>query len=460
MPEAKRPEAGEEHLPAKRAGAVVRAPARVAVALVFVSLGAAAFAIAFRGGLQLVYGYLYGHPDVLDAFVNLPYAARVLVPAAGGLLAGSVARISARFRGPGMGDVMEAVVLGRTRLSFRGTMSRALGSWLALATGNSVGREGALIQFGGTIGSSIASLSAIRGANARALIAAGTAAGFSAAYNTPFAAVLFVIEVVTGVVAIEAIAMVMIATAIATALLRATVGGGPIYGQRAFAVMSPTELFAHALLGVLAGLVAQAFMRLLAAGEGAFQRTKIPQPWRAGLGGALVGLLAAPLPEVVGNGFEPLNVLLDGRYAVSLVVVLVVAKAFATTASVASGSPGGVFTPSLFIGGGVGMLWGHAVAAFVEAPSPQGSYILVGMAAMIAATTHAPLMASVLVFEVSGDYGIVLPLVLATAFATLVSFLMRRDSIYTAELRRRGIHWEMTLGGRRVRRSRGDGGST
>jgi CIC family chloride channel protein len=143
--------------------------------------------------------------------------------------------------------------------------------------------------------------------------------------------------------------------------------------------------------------------------------------------------------------------MLDGNYTASFVAVLVVAKAFATTSSVSSGSPGGVFTPSLFIGGGLGLLWGHMVAGLVHAPDSEGSFALVGMAAMIAATTHAPLMASVLVFELSGDYAIVLPLVLATAIATLLSRRLRKDSIYTAELHRLGVEWEVTLGGREVR---------
>jgi CIC family chloride channel protein len=425
----------------------------VVVALVIVSVGAAAFAMSFRMSLQFVYATVFGDHDVLEAFVHLPVRLRALLPAVGGLLAGTVARLTARTAAQGVGDVMEAVVLGGTRLSVRATLSKALGSWFAIASGNSVGREGPLILFGSSLGLLVSSLLRVPIHSARALIAVGTAAGFAAAYNTPLAAVLFVIEVVTGVVAIDALGMVLIGTAISTAILRATIGGGPIYGQRAFTIASSHELLAHAILGLLAGLVAQGFMRLLVVGEVGFSSTKIEQPWRAAIGGAIVGLLAIGLPEVAGNGYEPLNRMLDGQYAVGLVAVLVVAKAVATTASVSSGSPGGVFTPSLFIGGGLGLLWGRAVASFVHAPESEGSYALVGMAAMIAATTHAPLMASVLVFELSGDYAIVLPLVLATAIATLLSRRMRKDSIYTAELRRRGVEWEVTLSGRLVQKA-------
>ena len=163
--------------------------------------------------------------------------------------------------------------------------------------------------------------------------------------------------------------------------------------------------------------------------------------------------MAIAWPQVTGNGYEPLNLLLDEHYSLGLVAVLLVAKALATTASVSSGSPGGVFTPSLFIGGALGLIFGHFVSGYVGAPGSEGGYALVGMAAMIAATTRAPLMAAVLVFELSGDYAIVLPLVLATAFATLLSRRLSVDSIYTAELSRRGVSWEVTLEGRQVSES-------
>ena len=427
--------------------------ARVLVALVVVSVGAASFAMAFRAGLHALYVTLLHAHDVLEVFTRVPWPVRLFLPALGGLLAGLVGLIRVRAPSQNVGDVMEAVVLGRTRLSLSSTWWKAVGSFLAIASGGSVGREGPLIQFGGSLGASVATRAGIHGDTARALIAAGTAAGFAAAYNTPFAAVLFVVEIVTGMVVIDALGLVLIATAISTALVRATVGGGPIYGQRAFSTTSTPELVAYAVLGLLAALVGQAFMRLLAAGEQGFAASKLPQPWRAALGGLLVGALAIALPEVTGNGYEPLNLLLDEHYSLGLVAVLLVAKPLATTASVASGSPGGVFTPSLFLGGGLGLLFGHLVAGYVGAPGSEGGYALVGMAAMIAATTRAPLMAAVLVFELSGDYAIVLPLVLATAFATLLSRRLSVDSIYTAELSRRGVSWEVTLEGRQVSES-------
>jgi CIC family chloride channel protein len=420
-------------------------------ALLFVAVGAAGFAIVFRWLLREAFELTRGSSNVVAMITSLPWWARLLVPALGGLLAGSVAlAVSRATRGQGVGDVMEAVALGRGHLSMRTTLLKSLGSWLAIVSGGSIGREGPLIQFGGTLGSTVARLFRVDDTRARSLMAAGTAAGFAAAYNTPLAAVLFTLEVVTGVVALDAIVSTLAATALATAITRAVIGGGPIYQQRGFALASQGELVAHVVLGILGALTAQAFMRLLSGTETFFVRVKLPQPWRAGLGGLLVGGLATVLPQVTGNGYEPLNAMLDGTVPLTLVLWLLLAKAVATTASVSSGSPGGVFTPTLLLGAAVGMAF-QAVLASLFGPSAIGSpgaYALVGMAATTAAMTHAPMMAAVLVFELSGDYAIVVPLLLATAVATVLSRAMRADSLYGAELRRRGVAWEVTLDGR------------
>jgi len=425
---------------------------RYLVALVLVALAAALFAIGFRVLLQGVLHALYGRADVVSGFAAIPGWERCLLPALGGLCAGTMTWLAQRTgRAQGVGDVMEAVVFGRIRLSLPVTLLKSLGSLLAISGGGSIGREGPLIQFGGAFGSQMAQLFGLGSRRARTLIAAGTAAGFAAAYNTPLAAVLFVLEVVIGLVALDAILPVIVATAISTALTRFMVGPGPIYGARQFTLASQSELLAHAVLGVLASLGAQAFMRLLSIAERAAASSKVPQPWRAALGGLCVGVIALELPEVTGNGYEPLNVLLDGRLPLLAIAILGLAKPLATSASVASGSPGGVFTPTLFLGAAIGACYGTALASVFGSTSvgSAGAYALVGMAATTAATTHAPMMAAVLVFELSGDYAIVLPLLLATALSTFVSRALRRDSIYTAELKGRRTRWEITLEGRR-----------
>jgi CIC family chloride channel protein len=288
----------------------------------------------------------------------------------------------------------------------------------------------------------------------RVLVAAGTAAGFAAAYNTPFAAALFVLETIAGIAAPVLLLPVMAGTVVATVLTRAIVGAGPIYGQRAFALQSPFELVSFAVLGVVAAVAAAAFKRVLSAAEQLVEAYPVRQPWRAMMGGLVVGAIAVWLPAVAGNGYEPLNAMLEspvGRASALAGAVLAVAKVVATSASVASGIPGGLFTPMLLVGAATGMAW----AALVGATS-VGSYALVGMAATTAASIHAPLTAAVMIFELSSDYPIVLPLMLATVVSTSISRALGTESIYEAELRKRGVGWDLTLEGRRVRPQSGD----
>jgi len=423
---------------------------RLGLGVVLVAIAAAGFAAFFRALLGLALQEVASARDVVSAMRRAPRWARLLSPALGGLLAGSLGLLVARSATGGVGDVMEAVVLGRARLSIRVTLLKSAASWLAIAFGGSIGREGPLIQFGGASGKLIGDWLDLKADRARLLIVAGAAAGFAAAYNTPFAAVLFVIEVVTGMVVLDTILPVLVATVIATAISRAIGGEGPIYGQRAFHLQSPWEFLAFVGLGILAGVGGQAFMRLLTFGEGTFRRPWLKLPWRPTLGGVLAGAVVALLPECAGNGYEPLNALLDTASSVGFVALLLLGKCLATTASVSSGSPGGVFTPTLLMGGSLGVLYAHALSTLGAPLGSAGGYALVGMAAATAATTHAPLMAAVMVFELSGDYAIALPLVLATAIATLISRRLRRQSIYTAELMQRGIGWELTMDGRRV----------
>ena len=425
---------------------------RFALGVGLVAVAAAAFAVGFRASLAAAMQGVFGATDVVSAMRASPGWVRIAAPALGSLCGGLLGLLLQRGRGEGggVGNVMEAVALGRVDLPLRVTLLKSAASWLAIASGGSLGREGPLIQFGGAAGKAVGDWLSLDPARTRILIAAGTAAGFAAAYNTPFASVLFVLEVVTGVVVLDAILPALIATAIASALTRAIAGAGPIYGQRVFQLQSPFELVAFAGLGVVAAVGSQGFMRLLSFGEDLFRSERLTLPWRPALGGALCGAVLIGLPEVAGNGYEPLNALLDARLSVGFVALLLVGKCLATTASVSSGNPGGVFTPTLLVGGAIGYLFAAAGSSLGATLGPPGGYALVGMAAASAATTHAPLMAAVLVFELSGDYAIVLPLVLATAVATLVSRWLRADSIYAAELRRKGVGWAMTMEGRRV----------
>ena len=369
---------------------------RFAAALVLVAFGAATFAVTFRASLALAYRDLFKASNVVEAIRHLPWWGRLLIPALGGAVSGAIARLRA-VPSQGVSNEMEAVALGNVRLSMRATVVRVLSSWTSIASGLSIGREGPLIEFGGALGAATVLLS--------------------------------------------------------VAITRAIVGGGPIYGARAFTLESPFDLLSFALLGALAAFAALCFKAVLAALERWIANHPIPQPTRAIIGGACVGGIATLIPEVAGNGYEPLNVILDQQLTASVLIVLVVAKVAATSVSVASGVPGGIFTPMLLVGGAVGALYAHVAGPLGAADAAAaGGFALVGMAATTAASIHAPLTAAVLVFELSGDYPIVLPLLLATVVATTLSRALGSESIYDAELRRKGLHLEVTIEGRRIRR--------
>ena len=210
---------------------------RFLVGLVLVAVGAAAFAIAFRSSLAWLYRTLYAADDVVDVVSKLPQWMRLALPVGGATAAGVIAFFRS-VPAQGVSNVMEAVALGNVRLSLRTTLSRVLASWAAIAAGMSIGREEPLIEFSGSLGATFSRVLGVSLDRTRVLVAAGTAAGFAAAYNTPFAAVLFVLETIIGIAALDALLPAMAATVIATALTRAVVGEGPIYGQRAFVLRS------------------------------------------------------------------------------------------------------------------------------------------------------------------------------------------------------------------------------
>jgi CIC family chloride channel protein len=422
---------------------------RYAIAGVAVGALGAAFAILFRVALHEGVKLVVGDPNVTAGFAALPVGARIALPAIGGAVAGAIGLLAVRqAKGHGVAEILEAVALGRGEIRLPTVLLKAAASLAALCTGASIGREGSIIQFGAGSGSTVGRWLALPDRERRLLVAAGTGAGFAAAYNTPIAAVLFVVEVVTGVLGLEVLLPVVVATVTSTTLTRLALGGGPLYGTREFALVSQQELLAYCVLGLAAAAVGAGFIATLSAAERAVARWPLPRIVRGALGGSAVGALAIGLPQVTGNGYEAIQSILDARVAGAILAVFLVAKAAATISSVSSGSPGGVFTPSMFLGAALGGLVGSAVPhVFVTHASAAeaGGYALVGMAALIASTTHAPVMAATLGFELSGDYSLVLPLLLSTIIAAEVSRRLRPDSVYTEELRRSGIPWRGSL---------------
>ncbi|MCE9574206.1 MAG: chloride channel protein [Deltaproteobacteria bacterium] len=426
--------------------------ARFALAVLVVAAVAALAAVGFRDGLHEVYALVLGDRSVLHGMAMLPWWACIALPASGAALAALIAQI-ARGGNSGVGGVMEAVALGRGRISFRASAARVVACFTAVATGSAIGREGPIIQLGAGIGDALGQRIALLAAQRRILIAAGTAAGFAAAYGTPLAALLFVAEVVTISTAIRLI----LATAVAAALASIIAGFGPLYGARTFAMGSPIELVVYAGIGVGVGVIGVLFMRLLSLAEHGFARIPGPPSVRAAIGGAIAGAIAIGVPEVAGNGLEALRGLLDVGAAAGVLALFLVARAVATSASVGSGVPGGVFTPALFLGAAAGRLVALGLVA-VGIHVDGGACTVAGMAAACASTTHAPLMAAVMMLELTSDASLALPVLLASTIATLTARAIHRESLYTEELRRRRVVWPARLVGPPVAEVVEDGG--
>ena len=413
------------------ASSVVASRVRFVVGLVLVTIGAGAFAVAFRASLTAVYQTFYGADNIVDSIAGLPRWLRLTVPVAAAAVAGSIARLRSS-RTQGVSNVMEAIALGRVQLSLRATASRVASSWVAIAGGLSIGREGPLIEVGGPWVRRWVEPSRHRSTRRASWLARGLRPVSPQPITRRSPQVCSYWRPSRGSPHRSSCSPLWRRPS----ALRASCAqpSGPVRstGNAHSASTWYAELLSFALLGIAAAFVALAFKTVLAVLERWFDTHPVPQPYRATLGGLLVGAIAMWLPAVVGNGYEPLNRILDSGIAVSAVIVLVIAKMIATSGSVASGIPGGIFTPMLLVGAALGAGWSH-IASFGPV-SDAGSYALVGMAAATAASIHAPLTAAIMVFELSGDYLIVLPLILATVVATAASKALGDESVYETEL--------------------------
>ncbi len=402
-----------------------------------------------------VVGFWHQSGQLVFVALDSPWWARLIVPAMGGALAAGVAVLFAtrRTERGGFPDILEVISLGGRMIRLTPALKRSLASLMTLSSGGSVGREGPMGQIAAAVGSRVGRSFHFSEERIRILVAAGIAAGFAAAYNTPIGATLFVLEVIIGSFNMVFFGPAVVAAAISTIVTRFFVGPGPIYPPGAeFAMASAWEVLPYLALGFLAGLASVLFQLVMEKMYAAWDRLRLPLLARTPLGGLFVGALAIFWPYVLGNGYEGINLVLAGELTVGLVAMLFFAKMLATTATLASGGSGGAFTSIMFIGAMLGGVFGAGVhSVFPETTGLSGAYALAGMSGLVAGTTHAPFLAIIMIFELTQNYGIVLPLMLTSVTAYWVARTMRRTSIYTEELRRRGMRWEGTVQERLMR---------
>ena len=424
---------------------------------VFVGLAGALGAVLFRLLIRAVQGFAFGGVDgfnavfeegiatetrdPLDAARELAWYWRIAIPAAGGLLVGPLIYFFAReARGHGIPEVMKAVAVRGGVIRARIVGVKALASALSIGTGGSVGREGPIVQIGSAFGSTLGQRLQLSAAGVRTLVGCGAAAGISATFNAPIAGAIFAAEIIVGDFAVTQFTPIVISSVVASVVTRYAIGNHPAFVVPDYEIVSPFELLPYMVAGVVAGLVAVAFIRTLSFAEDAFAKIPIPEWSKATLGGAMVGTMAIWLPNVYGVGYTTISGALAGTLATGLMGVLVVAKILATSVTIGSGGSGGVFAPSLFLGAMAGGVVGTLVEQyFPGATASSGAYALVTMGAVVAAATHAPVSAIIIIFELTQTIDIIPALMTACVVSTLVSQLSYRDSIYTTKLRRQGI---------------------
>jgi len=343
-------------------------------------------------------------------------------------------------KGHGVPEVIEAVMIKNGYMRKRLVAFKALASSITIASGGSVGREGPIVQIGSAIGSSVGQLLALNPKLVKTLVGCGAAGAIAATFNTPIAGVIFAIEIIVLELKTKSFVPLVISAVFATMLSRYYLGNEPTFIVPHTVLTTPNELVFYLVLGVLAGVFGTFFIRLIYGFEDFFDNFKIPFWVKPLVGGLIIGGLGLYYPQIYGVGYESVTEALQQKSAFSLMLLLIGLKMFATSITLASGGSGGVFAPSLFIGAMLGGAYGFVVHQFFpEMTAEYGAYALVGMAAMFSATARATFTAIVILFEMTLNYSIILPLMLACVLADQVSSILFRDSVYSLKLRRKGI---------------------
>lgn len=406
-----------------------------------VGFGGALVTIGFREAIHLVEYFLTGYSgSFAKAAASLPPWRRMLTPALGALVAGLILQYGMHLTKGRRGrtNYMEAVVLGDGFMSVKGSLVKSSSSLMSIGSGGSIGREGAMVQLSAMLGSTLGRVLKFPAPQRRIMVACGAAAGIASAYNAPLAAAVFVAEIVIGGIAFDTTAPIIVSAVIANATVHGLLGYAPVFEIPPVRMETPWELVFFLFLGLMAGRLAPLYLRLLKSTSERFQRLNAPLYVKFFLGGLGVGVLSIFSPSVWGNGNSVVNSLLHNSWTVKALLLMLLLKVGATALTVGSGAVGGVFTPTLFVGATLGSLLGtcfHLLAP--ELTGTTTAYVVVGMGAFLSATTKAPLMGILMVFELTRQYEIVLPLMLAGITANYLA-LPSGISMYGAELEKGG----------------------
>ncbi|MCP4749531.1 MAG: CBS domain-containing protein [Proteobacteria bacterium] len=384
-----------------------------------------------------------GGGNLLENIIQSPWYVKILIPVVGGLIVGPLIHFFApEAKGHGVPEVMQSILLKGGLIRPRVAVVKAIASAITIGTGGSVGREGPIIQIGSSLGSTVGQFFNISGNRMKTLVGCGAAAGIAAAFNAPVAGALFAVEIILMDFAFAQFSPIVISSVMATVISHNFEGNLATFQLPPYQLVTPWELGFYAIMGLLAGLASYLFIRVLYFFEDFFERkVKMPEYLQPALGGLIIGLIALVFPQVMGVGYDSINNALHGRTIWYLAFALIFVKIIATSFTLGSGGSGGIFAPSLFIGAMLGCFFGSFVHdLFPGITATPGAYALVAMGGLVAGTTRAPITAIIIVFELTNDYNIILPLMITCIISTILSSKLSRESIYTLKLLLRKIN--------------------
>jgi H+/Cl- antiporter ClcA len=366
----------------------------------------------------------------------------ILVAVVGAAIVSAIALWAPSIRGHGIPETMESIVTKQSRITPRVGIAKPLATAIAIGTGGPFGAEGPIIVTGGALGSLIGQVIPVSPSERKILLAAGAAAGMAATFGAPLAAVVLALELLLFEFSTRAFVPLVVASSIAGAVHIALLGSGPLFKVPPHDFASPLRLPLYALVGVIAGLLALVITKGLSFWESAFERLPVSVFWHPLIGAVGFAGIGMFVPRVLGVGYDSIGDVLTGRLAVGTLVILLLAKLFAWWIALGSGTSGGTLAPMLLISGALGGLVGHAFHSVNAGISP-GAIAVIMMAATFGAATRATFTSIVFLFELTRDYRIVLPLMLASVIADVIMHSFSRYSLFTEKLGRRGV----TIGG-------------
>jgi len=402
-------------------------------------------AILFRNTIHFFQHLFFqsGHVD-LAYLASISWQYKLLLPAIGGLIVGPIIYFFAReAKGHGVPEVMEAIILKGGVIRPRVVVAKIIASAVSIGSGGSVGREGPIVQIGSAAGSVLGQIIKVKGSQLRTLVACGAAAGIAGTFNAPIAGAIFSLEILLGDFAITQFSPIVIASVTSTVISRHYLGDYPAFIVPKYELLSIYEFIPYSILGVLAALVSVVFINFVYKAEDTFDAIPIPEWIKPALGGLIIGAIGIYIPHIFGVGYETMDLALSGKLTWSFLLMLIVAKLSATAITIGSGGSGGVFAPSLFLGGALGGFIGVVSNIyFPEISATPGAYALVGMGAVAAATMHAPITSILILFELTNDYHIILPLMTAIIISVVIKMKIKKESIYSLKLVRKGLDYK------------------